>query len=82
MFHKGAGEAAGWTMVLAHACSAAGTPNLIALGFGYSTHNFIIDTPVKEVLFVYELYVNFFSRRLQFFVCDHIVYYLMEPGEA
>jgi hypothetical protein len=58
-------------MVHAHACSTAGTafyltPSLSSkwrgsrgCGLGNSSHDFVIDPPVKEVLFVYELYVNF-----------------------
>jgi hypothetical protein len=56
-----AGEAAGGAMVYAHACSAAGTANFTISGLGNFPHNLVIDTPVKEVLFIYELYVNFIS---------------------
>jgi hypothetical protein len=52
---QGAGEAAGAAMVCAHCRSAARAANLIIPGFGNSSHDFVVDTPVKEVLFVYEL---------------------------
>jgi len=54
------GEAAGWAVVSAHCRPTAGTANFIIPGLGNFPHDFIVDSPVKEVLFVYELYVNFF----------------------
>ena len=60
-FLQGAGEAASAAVICANACPTAGTFNLIIFGSGYIPYNFVVDTPVKEVLFVYELYVNFFS---------------------
>ena len=69
-------------MVCAHACPAGGTFNLIIFGFGYLPYNLVIDAVVKEVLFIYELYVNFFSRRLEFFGCDHTIYYSVQLGRA
>jgi hypothetical protein len=45
-------------VVHAHACSAAGTANFIIPGLGNFSHDLIMDAPVKEVLFIYELYVK------------------------
>jgi len=38
-------------MVLAHACSTAGTANFIIPGLGNFPHDLIIDMPVKAVQF-------------------------------
>jgi hypothetical protein len=46
-------------MVCAHACSAARTANFIIPSLGNFSHDFVVDMPVKEVLFIYELYVKF-----------------------
>jgi uncharacterized membrane protein YvlD (DUF360 family) len=67
-------------MVHAHGCSAAGTANFIVAGFGNLAYDSVIDTPVKEVLFIYELYVNLIACGLEFFVCNHIVYYFVQLG--
>ena len=69
-------------MVYAHACPTAETAPFRTFGFRNFSHNLAIDAPVKEVLFIYELYVTFSGGCLEFFVSHHTVYYFVKFGGA